>query len=139
MIKEIHIEGLEHLNDTLSELAPREAINILKQTLVAEAKGIRDDMRANAPASTRKLKKNIRHKRQRGSRTLAEAAVYVKKDASTGAWYWHFVEFGTRLATGVAQPFIVPAYERARPKFRKMFETTFMNRLQRHLAKKAKK
>jgi len=137
----VHVEGMAHLVRALDTVAPNQAINVLRGTLTRQAKLLRDDVRKRAPVSTGRLRRAIKHRRMRGTRTIAEAAVYVAKGKSRGdmggAWYWHFVEFGTHKKP--ARPYVTPAYEAARRPFRASFQKDFFKRFERLMKRNANK
>ncbi len=95
----VHIEGLTDLQHTLTKTMPREARNILRRTVVRIAKGVREDMRDTVRQNGEDegtLRRAIRHKRHKGDRESAEAAVFIThgQGAKYDAFYWHMVEFG---------------------------------------------
>ena len=130
------IVGAEELKGILNELAPREANNLMRRATYDMAKDLREDVRAGAPEKTGTLKKAITASRKRGTPGSIEAAVEITKgkSARNDAWYWHFVEFGTRLRA--AKPFIIPAAERMRSRLKEIFEEKFGKQLEKTLAKR---
>lgn len=143
MIKDIHIDGLEELSKTLNDMAPRESVALLRGTTAKIAKNISEDVVANAPVDTGRLRGAVRSRRRRGNQATVEAGVYIDKGTSradnNGAWYWHFIEFGTSLPHVPARPFIFPAYERARQNFKEVFKKEFYKKLASRLRRQARK
>lgn len=129
---EAHVEGMEHLNDILTKVAPREAINILRGSVTKFAAGMRKEMKRQVPVRGGTLRRAISSRRTRGTRTYVEAVIYIKKGAAS--LYWHLVEFGSRFEQ--ARPYITPVFEKSRDGFRKMFEDQFFKQLERVLSKR---
>ena len=130
---EFKLEGLEEVQDALSSVAPKEARRVLQRTVASIAKSVRTDARAAAPVRTRRLRKAIKSKRDKGARDSLEASVRVDKRG----FYWRFLEFGTKQQS--ARPFLLPALERARARLTTTFQQEFWVQFKRELEKKAKK
>jgi HK97 gp10 family phage protein len=125
------IEGMRQLAHALRELPVRLARNDLQAAAVAGAAVIRDDARIKAPVYTGDvsqghpapgtLKKSIILKNVPEQSDNQKRVVYVtvrhgkkfqrygKKQLNVDAFYWFFVEFGTRHMS--ARPFMRPAFE----------------------------
>ena len=127
------VDGMEEVQDALSSIAPREARRVLQRTTAKIAADIRTDARAAAPVRTKRLRKAIKSKRDKGTRDSLEASVRVGKKG----FYWRFLEFGTR--TQSARPFLLPALERARSRLPVTFQQEFWVQFKRELEKRAKK
>jgi len=129
------IEGLAELGKALRELPERVARNGLRVSVYAGAKVVRDEARARAPKAaqslgpnqpppgTLKRSVNMKHIPELSSLTRQTFFVTVrhgkkyrkqgkKGNLSQDAWYWRFVEFGTRKMR--ARPFLRPALEAKR-------------------------
>lgn len=129
------IEGLAELGKALRELPVRVARNGLRVSVYAGAKVVRDEARARAPKAQQSLGPNqpppgtlkrsviMKHIPELSSSTRQTFFVTVrhgkkyrkqgkKGNLSQDAWYWRFVEFGTRKMR--AQPFLRPALEAKR-------------------------
>jgi len=129
------IEGLAELGKALRELPARVARNGLRVSVYAGAKVVRDEARARAPKAQQSLGPNqpppgtlkrsviMKHIPDLSSSTRQTFFVTVrhgkkyrrqgkKGNLSQDAWYWRFVEFGTRKMR--AQPFLRPALEAKR-------------------------
>ena len=63
---EVTVEGFEFVTEQLVELFPREAKNVMRQSVLEIAGQIRNRMRATAPRRHGILKKAIFAKRSRG-------------------------------------------------------------------------
>lgn len=99
------LRGLDDVDRLLSQIAPREAKNILRATVHGAAGEIRNEARKRAPSDgpVVHLKPAIKTKRERGTPTRIESTVRVQKSA----FYWRFHEYGTvKMA---ARPFFGPA------------------------------
>lgn len=135
----VHVEGMRFLKDQLTDFMPRESIAILRRTVTKVAASVRNEARRNAPKDRGVLRKAIKSRREKGTRDYAEASVRVEqgKAAKYDAWYWHMVEFGTRLKA--AKPFITPAFEKLRAESRSVFEREFLTQLEKQMLKRAKR
>ena len=116
------IEGLQELDKALSQLEPRLRNKHMTRALRAGAKIIQKDMKARAPVDTGNLKRWIRvgarltpRQKRNSRREIQGAAKFIYAGAvrgesrDDGAFYAHFVEFGT--ATQPPQPFGRPAVD----------------------------
>ena len=131
----VKVEGLTELAKALRELPDRVAKNGLRVSVYAGAKVIRDEARLRAPKATESLGPNqpppgtlkrsviMKHIPELSSLTRQTFFVTVrhgkkyrkqgkKGNLSQDAWYWRFVEFGTRKMR--ARPFLRPALEAKR-------------------------
>jgi HK97 gp10 family phage protein len=131
----VKVEGLAELAKALRELPDRVAKNGLRVSVYAGAKVIRDEARLRAPKATESLGPNepppgtlkrsviMKHIPELSSLTRQTFFVTVrhgknyrkqgkKGNLSQDAWYWRFVEFGTRKMR--ARPFLRPALEAKR-------------------------
>ena len=131
----VRIEGLAELARALRELPERVAKNGLRVSVYAGAKVIRDEARLRAPKAAQSLglgqpppgtlKRSVIMKQvpELSSQTRQTFFVLVrhgkkyrnqgkKGNLSQDAWYWRFLEFGTRKMR--ARPFLRPALEAKR-------------------------
>jgi HK97 gp10 family phage protein len=131
----VKVEGLAELGKALRELPGRVARNGLRASVYAGAKVVRDEARAQAPKAAQSLGANqpppgtlkrsviMKHIPELSSLTRQTFFVTVrhgkkyrkqgkKGNLSQDAWYWRFVEFGTRKMS--ARPFLRPALETKR-------------------------
>jgi HK97 gp10 family phage protein len=129
----ITIEGLDEVIATLKDVTPREAINLARSTVHAIAGRVRDEIRKDAPVDTGALRKSIASVRRRGTKTTVQSDVVIKPAGFP--WIWQ--EFGS--VKQPARPFITPVVEETRPKIPEIYRREFGIKLERALARKAKK
>lgn len=120
------VEGLEDLAKALREMPKDVRQNGLRAGLRAGAREIQKEAQGRAPVDTGRMRDNVYIKRIRElvtelsegwfvgvrmgpKRRKDKATGKVTKDYSNDAWYWRFVEFGTRHIP--ARPFMRPAFE----------------------------
>lgn len=132
-ITTMQITGLEELRETLTNTAPREANNILRNTVHGLAGVVRDELKAAVAKDTRALEKSIKAVRRRGKPNFPVSEV---RGGGT-APYMLMLEFGTSKTK--AQPFIVPTTEQMRPQVPSIYREQFGKKLEASLAKRAKK
>lgn len=129
------VEGLAELAKALRELPDKVAKNGLRVSVYAGAKVIRDEARLRAPKAAEvlgpnqpppgTLRRSVIMKQIPELSSLTRQTFYVtvrhgkkfrkqgkKGNLSQDAWYWRFVEFGTRKMR--ARPFLRPALEAKR-------------------------
>jgi len=134
-VETVRIEGLAQLDRALRELPERIANRGLRASVYAGAKVIRDEARVQAPKAAQSLgskqpppgtlkrsviMKHIQELSGGGRQTFYVLVRHGKKFRNQGkrgnlsqdAWYWRFVEFGTRKMA--ARPFLRPALESRR-------------------------
>lgn len=109
--------GLDELDRALKAL-PREIAGKnggpLRVGLRAAARLVRDEARARAPEDTGRLKGAIVMQLDRNPGNVSERIVVRPRRGRSradtrGAWYWHFLEFGT--VKQPAQPYLRPAFD----------------------------
>ncbi|WP_414440459.1 HK97-gp10 family putative phage morphogenesis protein [Burkholderia sp. 22PA0099] len=111
----VQVIGLSDLQKDLQKLAKSQTRAVLRKATVAGAKVLAAGARKRAPKETGKLRKNIKAAalKQKDAPGLAVAGVRVSTkggaDSPTNAFYWRFVELGTRYSR--AEPFIRPAFD----------------------------
>src|SRR5690625_681967 len=132
------IEGLDAVSDVLAKVGPREARNLLRNTVHAVAGQIRNDMRARAPKDEGTLRKAITSKRERmrGGVVASNVTITHGKAVRHNAFYWHMVEYGT--VKDQAQPFITPSVEAMRPQIPGIFTRELGAKYEQMMARKLK-
>ncbi len=132
--------GLDELLRALERL-PRELAakngGPVRSALFQAGKVIREEARRRAPqGKTGNLKRAVRMRRERNPRANGHAEQYII-DVRTGrkgsgkanqAYYWRFVEFGTRKAA--ARPFLRPAFEAKKREAVDVFQRVLDRRIQ---------
>lgn len=132
---EIRIRGIEDVNRVLKEIAPREAVNLMRATTADLAKGIAQDAKANAPVDEGNVAGGIKHKRARGDKNTVKAEVVA--NANGTSFYWRFREYG-QGPDGREDAFFLRALMKANAEIEQRYLTVFTNKLVKRLARKAK-
>lgn len=98
MSKEIAVIGIEDVQKTLEQIAPRHARNLMRATIQGMASEAAKMARKEAPDDYGTLKKAIKAKRKKSPPDKPTSRVMVEhgKDAKHNAYYWHFLEHGTK-------------------------------------------
>lgn len=133
------ITGSADVQRILDEIAPKHARNLMRATIHGVASQIAKDASSNAPVYQGILKKSIAAKRKKSPPDAPVSDVYVThgNNAKHDAFYWRFVEYGTKNSP--EQPFIRPAADRARADFDKVIADQFGQKLEKALAREARK
>lgn len=131
MKMDFKIEGIDDVNRTLKEIAPREAKNLMRATVQDIASQLAKSGKANAPKDDGDLKKGIKAKRERGTKTSVESTV------RSAAFYWRFLEYG-QGPDGVEHAFMLKALEEMRPNMDRVYLETFVKKLEARLARQRK-
>lgn len=110
----IQLTGADDIARRLKALDVKVRERALRRSLRAAAKVIADEVRANAPADTGRLRRNIAITTQvRRAKQLMSAQVRVRTRGKAGdaknAYYWRFIEYGTRHIK--PDPFVTRAFE----------------------------
>jgi len=157
----VRVLGMSELNKQLKALGPRIEKNILRGGVRAVAREIANDAKANVPADTGNLRRNIvvrgfRGQRTRGkNRDTVRAGVVIREEGKRGkivrgeggalgikvlrqnnAFYWRFVEYGTKRMP--ARPFLRPAYDRMQSRISQVMGGYIRARIDKEIAKGAK-
>lgn len=133
----VNIAGMEDLQETLKEVLPREATNILRRTTFGLAGVVTEKIKERAPRRTGKFRKSIKRKRNRGTKTEISSSVVAESGKKSRGFLWHFFEFGTVNMS--ARPFIVPTVEAIRPNVPSIYREEFGVQYEREMAKRNKK
>ena len=156
----VKVEGLAELGKALRELPGRVAKNGLRASVYAGAKVVRDEARAQAPKAAQSLGANqpppgtlkrsviMKHIPELSSLTRQTFFVTVrhgkkyrkqgkKGNLSQDAWYWRFVEFGTRKMR--ARPFLRPALEAKRREAGQAMKDRLSERIEMEASKLSRK
>lgn len=140
------ISGFDAVSDVLKNVAPREAKNILRNTVHAVAGEMRNEMRQYVKETieeTGTLRKAIVAKRERarGNEVASNVTITHGKGQRNDAYYWHIVNYGA--VNTDAKPFIEPVVESMRPRipgiFTREFSVKYEQLMKRKLRAAAKK
>lgn len=139
--KGIRIEGLDELQATLGGLAQNEANNLMRATVYGVAQQVAKRAAAGVPEDTGTLRKAIKAKRGRSrekDKPYADVIIESGKDAKHDAFYWRFVEYGTK--TGIREHgFVRKAVESVRSEIPSIMREQFGKKYEALLKRKAKK
>ena len=128
------IRGLDDVDNLLSQVAPRQAKNILRTTVNDMAKQIRDDARDGMPENEGTMIKATRHKRERGTPSTVQSTVRVGR----AAFYWRFLEYGDG-PDKVAYDFFLRATNKMRAEMMRRFLMSFGAKFEAAAARAAKR
>jgi HK97 gp10 family phage protein len=126
---ETTLTGADDVRRILDQIGPREAKNIMRATVGDMAAGIRKDARQEAPVDDGDLKRSIKVKRRRVVMGRVRADVVVERKA----FYWRFVEYGTREQSENA--FFTRALEKFRGQAMDRFLGSFVKKFEARLAR----
>lgn len=136
-VSDVKLIGMDDLQETLKEVTPREAKNILRRTTFGLAGVVTEKIKARAPRRTGKYRKSIKRKRNRGTKTLIEASVVAESGKNQHGFKWNWLEHGT--VNMPAQPHIVPTVEEIRPNVPSIYRQEFGVQYEKEMAKRHKK
>jgi HK97 gp10 family phage protein len=132
------VTGISDLNATLTSLAPREGINLIRATVQDIAQQLAKSAIAKAPddpsTGSPDLKSSIKAKRRRGTRVRVGSDVIVLP----AAFYWRFLEYGDG-PDGVEHAFFLSALQEMRPDIDRVYLEAFVRKLTAKLARERKK
>jgi HK97 gp10 family phage protein len=132
----IGIEGIDDLLKTF-EGTPREANNLLRGTVQAVATRMAANIRRAAPKGDRGNLKRARNIRAVRRRPVGDLIFSDVRANPRDAFHWRFVEHGQ--GGGQAQPFVNPTIEAERPKLPAEYRQQFGKRLEKLMARRAKR
>ena len=126
-----NIHGIADVNRILSEIAPKEAVGLLRATTFQIAKDVAEGAKDRSPDDTGTLDGAIQPKRERGTRTSVAASVRVARRA----FYWRFLELG-QGPDGVEYAMFLQTLQALRPDLDRRYLRVFVDRLVRRLARR---
>ncbi len=129
----VTITGLADLNAVLNAVAPREAKNLLRATVLDIAKQLATEAKGSMPEDSGDMIAGTKAKRDRGTRDSIEASVNV-----TGAFYWRFLEYG-QGPDGLEYAFFLKALQAMRPDMERVYLEAFGRKLAARLARERKR
>jgi len=125
----LQITGVEELVKNF-DLMGRDAANLARGATHKVATVVTKRAKRNAPKSSSRLRKAIKTKRRREWKGMFRSDTIVLRGDSRadpkGAFYWHFVEFGTLHQA--AQPFIGPAIKETEAEAFTIYENEVVRR-----------
>jgi HK97 gp10 family phage protein len=132
------VTGIEEVKKMFGDVSPRVARNLVRQTVQKIASNIAKDAKENAPVDSGNLKSAIKAARTKShpDRPISVVKVTEGRKAKGDAFYWHFVEYGTKFS--LAKPFIAPAKKRAEASMSETFRAEFGKKFEKHLARAKK-
>lgn len=122
MTATVKLQGFAELAAKLKELPQNISKNALRAGVSAGAVVIKNEAKRSVPVDTGTLKRAIYHKQAREQSNQYKQVFIVgvksgkryqkvgKKQRNFDAFYWRFIEFGTRFIS--ARPFLRPAFEK---------------------------
>lgn len=140
MSQTFEIKGDKELVQLFEKLGERHTRNLMRAAVQGVATRIVKKARTRAPKNTRTLSRAIKARRSRSHPKHPQSVVYVEHggNAKNDAFYWRFVEFGTR--TGVrAQRFIGRSKDEVKSDFKNILRQEFGIKLEKALQREAKK
>ena len=129
----VTITGLADLNAVLSAVAPREAKNLLRATVLDIAKQLAAEAKGSMPEDSGEMIAATKAKRDRGTRDSIEASVTV-----SGAFYWRFLEYG-QGPDGLEYAMFLKALQAMRPDMERVYLEAFGRKLAARLARERKR
>ncbi|MFP1646117.1 HK97 gp10 family phage protein [Pontitalea aquivivens] len=127
------VSGIRDVNAVLSEIAPREAKNLMRATVHDIAGQLAKSAKAKAPVDEGDLRRGIKARRRRGTRTQIVSTVDV-----VGAFYWRFLEYGDG-PDGVEYAMFLTALQQIRPDVDRVYIEAFARKLMARLARERKR
>ena len=124
----ITVRGIADVNAILSQIAPREGINLMRATVHDIALQLARSAKDNAPddpsTGSPDLKSSIKAKRTRGTRTWVGSDVIVL----VAAYYWRFLEYGDG-PDNVEHAMFLKALQEMRPEMDRVYLEAFTKKL----------
>lgn len=116
----VEIRGLEDVDRMLGEIAPNQAVNIMRVTVHGIAGDIKKEAVADMPRDEGDMEEATKHKRRR------MRGGWIRSDVLVGpeAFYWRFLEYG-QGPDGVEHAFFYTQVERFRRNMHRVFVEQF--------------
>jgi hypothetical protein len=135
----VEVTGIADINRILKELAPREAINLMKTTVYDITKTVAAEASDRSPddpnTGAGDLKSSIKAKRERGSRSTIDATVRVTNIDRN--YFWRFLEYG-QGPDKVEHAMFLKTLESIRPDIDRVYAEVFVKKLVARLARARK-
>lgn len=102
---DVNVKGMKELHEALQTLPVKLERNVMRAAINAGARVLRDEARMRAPVKSGELRAGIRVKSSNVKNgTITGGITTAGTKAKPGAWYAHFVEFGTAAHVIRAKP-----------------------------------
>lgn len=129
----VKITGIADVNRVLTEVAPREGINLIRATVHDIAGQLAKTAKAGMPSDQGDMIAGTKAQRRRGTKTT------VQSDATVaGAFYWRFLEYG-QGPDGVEHAFFLKALQKLRPEMDRVYAEAFARKLVARMARERKR
>lgn len=130
------IRGIDDVNDLLSQIAPKQARNIMRSTVHDMAGKVRNDAKKSMPTDEGTMKRLTKAKRER----LRSFDDRVRSTVRVGrkAFYWRFLEYGDG-PDGVEYAFFMHAVQKMQTSMQAMFLQSFLKKFEQTLARARKR
>lgn len=132
MIK-TRLRGIDDVDALLSQVAPRQAKNIMRSTVHDMAGQVRNDAKKDMPVDEGTMKKGTKAKREKVRDNRVKSTVRVG-----GAFYWRFLEYGDG-PDGVEHAFFGRAVQKIRANMNERFLRSFGKKFEQTLARARKR
>lgn len=135
----VEVIGLEDVREQLLGVGVREGRNLMRATIRGVTSRVRKGAANRVSVLTGKTKRSlkIRQKKSHPDKPTFEVLVGSGKGVKYDAFYWRFVEYGTRISP--AKPFIRPAVEEVRAQLPSILRSEFGQKWEKAVARKRKK
>lgn len=127
------LEGLPEVKELLEQVAPKEALNIIRATNYSVAKQLSLEVAEATPVDTGEMKSSVYIKRRnpRGKSYRARTEIHFKDPA------WVFMEYGTVKMEG--RHFVKHTVDRWKPGLEALMLKEFKGKFSKFLERKLKK
>jgi HK97 gp10 family phage protein len=129
----VNVRGTREVERILAQIAPKEAERLVKQTVSAIAtdvvKDAKKEMNFSGPFSTGRMKRSVKKRQRRVRQGIIQTDIAVGQRA----FYWRFYEYGD--GNNPRRRMFGKAVDNTRRELAQRFETLFMQKLIRRLAK----
>ncbi len=128
------IRGLDDVNNLLENIAPKNAVNIMRSTVHAMASEVTRDAKKEMPEDTGDMRELTKARRERVRFGRVASTVRV----STSAFYWRFLEYGDG-PDGVEYGFFMRAVRKMQVNMHNRFLVIFGKKFEASLARARKR
>lgn len=133
MIK-TRLSGIDDVDRLLSQVAPKQARNIMRSTVHDMAGQVRNDAKKAMPVDEGDMTKGTKAKRERVRNNRVKSTVRVARKA----FYWRFLEYGDG-PDGVEHAFFARATQKLKMNMNQRFLTSFGKKFEQTLARARKR